>query len=65
MTLAEIKQAVDANKIVHWGNNNYIVSKNRFGDYYILCLSNKHSIGLTWADGITLNGLEDEFYLED
>lgn len=66
MTLDEIKQAVDAGKIVHWSNDGYTVEKcgDSIYNYYIVWGHGKgHCIGLTWLDGITLNGQESEFYI--
>lgn len=63
MTVDEIKQAVDEGKTVHWVNEAYKVIKNsKNGDYLIKCIPNKHCIGLTWVDGKTLNGKEEDFY---
>ena len=63
MTLAEIKQAVDSGKKVFWGTSNYLVVKDRLNQYLIKSLCNNNCIGLTWMDGTTLNGKEDEFYM--
>ena len=64
MTLSQIKTAVDQGEAVYWSNKNYQVIKNKFGDYVIRTASNKHEIGLTWADGVTMNGTENEFFME-
>jgi len=61
MTLEEIKSAVDKGETVHWINSLYEVIKNN-REYLIRCKSNNHCIGLTWADGVTLNGEEKGFY---
>lgn len=64
MTLEEIKAAVDAGKIVCWKNHNYEVQwwpSNQ--SYEIVCLSNTHAIGLTWRDGVTMNGDEADFFI--
>jgi len=29
----------------------------------IVCRTNYHTIGLTWKDGVTLNGRPSEFYV--
>jgi hypothetical protein len=63
MTLAQIKAAVDAGKTVHWANEGYVVNKDRNGDYLIVFTSNKSTIGLTWKDGVTMNGKPEEFFL--
>jgi hypothetical protein len=33
------------------------------GDYVIVHQDNLHGIGLTWNDGVTLNGKEEDFYI--
>lgn len=66
MTLEEIKAAVDAGKTVHWANDGYRVIKDRIGQYLIAYgegTSYANYIGLTWVDGVTLNGKPSEFYL--
>lgn len=63
MTLDEIKAAVRAGKKVHWASDNYVVEVDRIGQWHIICLSNRHYIGLTWTDGVTMNGREDQFYI--
>ena len=69
MDLQEIKSAIDANKTVHWSNDSYVVIKHfpRYPDtpeYLIKCLSNGHCIGLTWRDGVTMNGKKEQFYIK-
>ena len=63
MTLQEIKNAVDDAKIVCWSNSGYRVVKDELGQYLIVFQPNKYTIGLTWRDGITLNGKESEFFI--
>lgn len=65
MTSQEIKTAVDNGKTVHWRNEMYVIVKDKRGEYYIKCLSNNYCIGLTWADDVTLNGKEEDFYIAD
>lgn len=62
MKLEEIKKAVDEGKIVHWANEAYKVIKDDVGQYFIRCTLNNDLIGLTWRDGVTLNGKEEEFF---
>ncbi len=64
MTLDEIKRAVDAGKTVHWKNPAYQVIPGFPGAYLINCTLNDHCIGLTWADGVTMNGKPDDFYID-
>jgi hypothetical protein len=64
MTLAEILRAVDEGLPVHWQNAGYLVKRTSDGgDCVIRSLSTGHCIGLTWADGITLNGRAEEFFI--
>jgi hypothetical protein len=65
MTLDEIKKAVDAGKTVHWSNVGYVVVGNGRGDYVIKFLGNGHCVGLTWMDGVTMNGNESDFFIAD
>jgi predicted RecA/RadA family phage recombinase len=61
MKLQEIKQAISEGKKVYWANELYEVQKH--GDkYYIVCVSNDNTIGLTWQDGETMNGKETDFF---
>ena len=61
MTAAEIKAAVDAGRAVYWENPGYRVIKDNIGQYLIVCTANKYTIGLTWRDGVTLNGKPEQF----
>ena len=63
MTLEEIKEAVNKNIEVYYKNSNYVVTRS--GDeYFIMCLDgNAHTIGLTWADDLTMNGKEKDFFM--
>lgn len=62
MTVDQIKKAVDEGKTVHWMNAGYRVIKDGNGKHIIKCDLNNHIIGLTWRDGVTLNGDEEDFY---
>lgn len=62
MTLNEIKQALDQGKSVYWSNPAYYVHKDKLGQYLITFAPNGSTIGLTWQDGITLNGKKEDFY---
>lgn len=62
MELAEIKEAVLAGKTVHWSNEGYVVTHHN-GRFGIKFIPSGHYIGLTWADGVTMNGREEDFYL--
>lgn len=66
MTLEEIKKAVDEGKTVFWSNTSYVVipHKKTPDTYLIKFLGNGHMIGLTWADNVTLNGKEEDFFVE-
>ena len=63
MNSEEIKAAVDAGKKVHWSNKSYQVIKGK--DDYLIKGPTGHAIGLTWEDGKTLNGKEEDFFLAE
>ncbi len=63
MTLQEIKDAIDAGKVVHWVSSLYEITKDCYSKYHICCPVSGACIGLTWKDGTTLNGDESDFYL--
>lgn len=63
MTLNEIKQAIEQGNTVHWSNKAYVVIKDSVGQYLIKCNLNDSCIGLTWLDGVTMNGKESEFFV--
>ena len=58
----ELKKAIDENINVYHHNPMYICYKDDIGQYLITCTSNEYTIGLTWRDGVTLNGNLKEFY---
>lgn len=62
MTLQEIQKAVTDGKRVHWASPAYTVILDSLGQWFIRC-HNGNCIGLTWADGKTLNGKESQFYV--
>ena len=62
MTLEEIKAAVLAGHTVCHHNPAYEV-RHHDGDFSIVCTFNGYSIGLTWLDGVTMNGKPEEFYI--
>ncbi len=59
MTLDEIKEAVNAGKVVHWSNKYYTVTKN-----WNIVHTGGHCIGLYWGKIPRLNGKEEDFYVE-
>lgn len=64
MNLLEIKRAVNEGLLVCWGTCDYVVEHDRDGDgYFIKSLATGHAIALTWSDGRTLNGKEEEFFV--
>jgi len=63
MTLDEIKSAVEAGQRVYWAHTGYAVVKDRIGDWLIKCIHNDSCIGLTWLDGVTVNGKPEEFFI--
>ena len=64
MTLEEIKQAIEDGKTVCWASEAYEVIKDSVPQYLIHCIFNDHYIGLTHRDGVTLNGMEEEFFIK-
>lgn len=70
MTLDEIKAAVDRGETVCWSHDGYVVEKwqptqlHPEGTYEIVYLRNRHAIGLTWLDGVTMNGRPEDFYVK-
>lgn len=62
MNLQEIKEAIQTGRNVYWSSKGYEVKRSKDGSYYVECLSNQYIIGLTWLDGTTLNGKEEQFF---
>lgn len=63
MTLDQIKQAINDGKNVYHVNKGYKVIRDKLGQYLIVYTPNQYTIGLTWQDGITLNGKENDFFV--
>jgi hypothetical protein len=40
-----------------------VVAEDSTGQWFIVCTANDSAIGLTWLDGVTLNGKPDQFYI--
>jgi hypothetical protein len=62
VTLSEIKAAVLAGKVVHW----VIFDPTRgsvVAGFLIECVLNGDCIGLTWTNGVTMNGEEADFFI--
>lgn len=64
MNLQEIKNSISQGRKVFWKNNSYEVIRDNQNKYLICCNLNDHCIGLTHLDGVTLNGNENDFFLE-
>ncbi len=62
MTLEEIQAAVRSGGIVHWSNDGYRAIEDSIGQWLIVYVDGS-AIGLTWRDGVTLNGKPDDFYV--
>ncbi len=62
MTLEEIKSAVNSGKKVFYQNEAYEVIVDKIGQWLIKCHINGSCFGLTWADDVTMNGKESDFY---
>jgi len=70
MKLNEIKEAVLAGKTVHWKNGAYrvIFDPTRgsvIAGFLIECVLNGDCIGLTWTNGVTMNGEEEDFFVAE
>lgn len=63
MTLDEIKAAVRAGKIVHWKSPGYVVTVDMHDYFAVVFTPTRNCIGLTWRDGVTMNGEEADFFL--
>ena len=66
MELAAIKSAVLAGDTVHWASSAYVVT--HAGDdadrgFSIVFTLNGSAVGLTWRDGVTMNGDAADFYV--
>lgn len=65
MTLQQIKEAVKNGQTVYWKNSLYrVVHTPRINQWLIICDWNESAIGLTWTDGVTLNGDEKDFFVK-
>ncbi len=65
MTLPEIVSAVNQGKNVYYSSLRYKVIYDHTKGYFIKCNSTNHLIGLTWENGRTLNGHEQNFFVSD
>lgn len=65
MTLAEIKTALAEGKRVYQHHKGYEVKRDSLGQYLITYKYNGYCIGLTWLDGVTMNGKEEDFFTEE
>jgi len=63
MKLGEIKEAISNGESVIWQSPSYEVIKDKNDEYLIKSTVTNHCIGLTWADGVTLNAKEEDFIL--
>ncbi len=63
MNLNQIKEAIKSGKRVFWSNKAYEVIQDKIGQWLIVCSLNGYTIGLTWRDGVTMNGKESEFFI--
>ena len=63
MTFQEIKAAVLDRKTVHWKSGAYEVTRDKVGQWFIVCRFNGSLSGLTWADGVTMSEKPEDFYL--
>jgi hypothetical protein len=63
MNLNQIKEAINSGKRVFWSTKAYEVICDKKGQWLIVCSLNGYTIGLTWRDGVTMNGKESEFFI--
>ena len=63
LTLEQIKQAITDGKQVRWSNDGYVVYQANHGGYLMTFTPNDYTTGLTWLDGVTMNGNECDFYI--
>lgn len=63
MNLHEIKKAVRDGHTVCWKQLNYVVVVDQYDQWFILCTTNNNAVGLTHADGITMNENMSDFYI--
>jgi hypothetical protein len=64
MTLQEIKTAIQEGKNVFWSSESYQVIKDT-KNQYLIKHTGGHCIGLTWEDGVTLNGKPEQFFIKN
>ena len=66
MTLEEIKTAVRNGGEVYWKSHIYPVTMTKMQNgkerWLIECKENDSRVGLTWQDGKTMNGEEEDFH---
>lgn len=69
MNLEQIKAAVRSGNFVYWSNRAYQVKvfilPNGEESWVIHCNLNNYQIGLTWLDGVTMNGKESDFFIDN
>ena len=65
MTLNQIKEAVDSGKRVCWSNRSYEIVHDSVDQWLICYVATDYCIGLTHSDGVTMNGREDQFFIDD
>lgn len=63
MSVDEIKKAVLGGKTVHYKSESYKVVCHE-DQWLIVSLKTSHRIGLTWADGETMNGKPTDFFIK-
>ena len=66
MNLQQIKNELAKGNRVFWSNKNYEVIQSKYTqEYLVKCHLNDSFHGLTWRDGVTMNGEPHEFYMEN
>jgi hypothetical protein len=68
MTLDEIKSATQAGLRVCWKNTSYAVMFDSATNQWLIAFIHRTSYanytGLTWADGVTMNGKPEDFFID-
>ena len=62
MNLQQIKDALKNGDRVYWCNTANEVIQDKTGQYLIVHKWTGYAIGLTWADNVTMNGDESDFF---
>lgn len=62
-TAAQIKRETLRGFQVYWANPGYRVHVDKLDQWFITFTPANHSIGLTWQDGVSMNGKPEQFFM--